>query len=126
MRAIDSDRLLMTRRGRTRRVDLPVSDRYKSACASYIRKASKRPEMFFRSLDDLGHQMHGHAVAYVELGALSDYDDRFNRQFGNWLYENYQLSCSCGWADAIEDSTESKDQAEARFFEFVEQFLEQW
>ncbi len=82
--------------------------------------------MVFRSLVDLENQMHGHSVAYTEFGELSDYRDRFNIQFGNWLYETFQLSCSCGWADAIEDSTESKDQAEARFFEVVEQFLNQW
>ncbi len=115
----------MTECDHAKRVELPLSEKYKSACESYIRRASKRPGMYFRSLVELENQMHGHAVAYDEFGEISGYDD-FNIRFRNWLYENFQLSCCSGWAYAFVDSTESEDEAAARFFELAEQFLEQW
>ncbi len=118
--------ILEARTAVIRRVVLPISDRYKAACANYVRQASERPGMFFRSLDDFESQMHGHAVAFIEFGDISGSTDRFNSQFGNWLYQNFQLSCCSGWAYAINRSTESEDHAEAKFFELVEEFLEQW
>ncbi len=70
--------------------------------------------------------MHGYAVAFIDLGIIDGRDQMFNTSFGQWLYENYQLSCCSGWAYAFVDSTESEDEAAARFFELAEQFLEQW
>lgn len=100
---------------------------YKKACAAYIRSASKRPGMYFRELKDFESQLHGHAVAYQELGQISDIRAAgFNSNFKDWLYDQYGYSCSSGWAYAIEDAVETPDDAGPRFFELVEPFLEQW
>ena len=70
--------------------------------------------------------MHGHALAFEQLGQLPGKTRAFNAQFGDWLRKQLGISCSSGWAYAMASLSESKDDGLPQLSQLVESFLDQW
>ena len=83
--------------------------------------------MFFSQLAELETQMHGHGLAFLQLGLVTDRSETFNESFGSWLVSTRSCSVAAGWAVAIEElaRTTGVDQVEL-FFELVGDFIEIW
>ncbi|MDB5390737.1 MAG: hypothetical protein JWM11_6383 [Planctomycetaceae bacterium] len=102
-----------------------VSD-YRLAARSFIGQALSRPSMFFKTLDQLESIMYGHGFAYQQMLFVTN-DETFNIHFSDWLYERKTLSCSSGWAYAIEQYCAKRKQNSVRAFtRYVSDFFENW
>lgn len=83
--------------------------------------------MFFASLAELETLMHGHGVAFVQLGLVTDRSATFNDRFGDWLLVEKGSSAAAGWAVAIEKLAGKKGvDAVGLFFELAEEFIDSW
>ena len=96
---------------------------YRAACREFLDSASRRPGMFFRGLADLEMLLHGHGIAFLQLGVLIDSADTFNDRFGAWLRTVRSCSLAAGWAVAVEALAEREglDPVEL-FFELEAEF----
>ena len=83
--------------------------------------------MFFARLAELETLMHGHGLAFLQLGLVSDRSATFNESFGAWLVSTKDSSVAAGWAVAIEEMAKDTDaDPVGLFFELEEEFLEYW
>lgn len=83
--------------------------------------------MFFASLAELETLMHGHGVAFLQLGLVTDDSVTFNSSFGKWLVSTKGGSAAAGWAVAIEELARTAGVDAVRiFFELAEEFFESW
>jgi hypothetical protein len=83
--------------------------------------------MFFNKLADLETLMHGHGLAFLQLGLVNDRSETFNQSFGSWLAATRGNSVAAGWAVVIEDHAREKGLDEVGlFFELAEEFMDSW
>ncbi len=83
--------------------------------------------MFFGSLADLETLMHGHGLAFLQLGLVTDRATTFNESFGNWIASTKGSSAAAGWAVATEELAEKTGvDPVGLFFDLVEEFIESW
>ena len=100
--------------------------KYQDCCAELVREAIRVPRMYYRSLRELESAIFGHQFAFQQLGAITR-DQSFNSCFREWVYCTTDVSCSGGWALAIETlASNRRDDPEALFGELAERFLSQW
>lgn len=100
--------------------------KYRKCCADFLEKVLYRPQMYFRTLDELEAIMRGHATAFDQLGII-DRDKSFHSCFGDWVYSKTGVSSESGWAHAIESlaSVEGTDSVKL-FSKLVRSFLIHW
>lgn len=83
--------------------------------------------MFFANLPELKTLMHGHGVACLQLGLITDDSATFNASFVRWLVATKGGSASSGWGVAIEELARAAGiDAVGLFFEFVGEFFDFW
>jgi hypothetical protein len=83
--------------------------------------------MFFRELTELETMMHGHGLAFLQLGFVSDRSATFNVSLAKWLRATRNISTQAGWALAIEElAGRTRVDAQALFFELLEKFIDSW
>jgi hypothetical protein len=83
--------------------------------------------MFFTKLPDLETLLHGHGLAFLQLGLVTDHSATFNESFADWLVTTRGSSAAAGWAVAIEELAIAKGvDAVGLFFELVEEFIDSW
>lgn len=83
--------------------------------------------MFFVDLRELESLMHGHAVAFLQLGLVTDETGTFNASFRRWLVSTKRGSIASGWAIGIEELAGAAGvHAVSLFFEFAEEFFDSW
>ena len=82
--------------------------------------------MYYKSLNELELILFGHRFAFDQLGVITR-DQSFNSCFSEWLLQTQDVSCSGGWALAIETvASRMGNNPEVLFAELVERFLSQW
>ena len=82
--------------------------------------------MYFSSLQELEAVMLGHAAAFWQVSGL-DNSNTFHNRFSDWLYTTHHLSCSAGWAHAIDEHCKKHLLPPvATFIDLVNGFLDQW
>jgi hypothetical protein len=95
-------------------------------CYAFIEEALLRPRMYFRDLPELEAILHGHGVAFGQLGLINR-EEPFNRSFAAWLRRETGASAAAGWADAVTQLAEAAGMdTEALFVERVRAFLREW
>ncbi len=83
--------------------------------------------MFFGTLAELETLMHGHGLAFLQLGLVTDRGATFNESFGDWIASTKGSSVAAGWAVATEELAERAGvDAVGLFFELVEEFIGSW
>jgi hypothetical protein len=79
--------------------------------------------MFFFQLADLETLMHGHGLAFLQLGLIDERSSTFNHRFGAWLAATRGRSVAAGWAVAIEELARDEGlEAIGLFFELAQEF----
>lgn len=109
--------------------DNTIVDRtdYTYLCFSYISEIQERPSMYFSNLLQLEAIMHGHWVAFVQLGLVSDRYHSFNSCFADWVRTHFDVSCSAGWALGIQDAAiKMAIDPHYLFFQTVFEFIAIW
>jgi len=99
---------------------------YLSHCRAFLAPMKRRPRMFFSSLPELETMMHGHSVAFLQLGLIPDESAAFNYRFRDWLLDREKCSTASGWALAVENLAAQQVGVSAvtLFFDLVTEFLE--
>lgn len=83
--------------------------------------------MFFAELSEMETLMHGHGLAFLQLGLLADNSATFNQRFGAWLTTRKGISAAAGWAVALERLATEKSLDEIQlFFDVAEEFFDFW
>lgn len=96
---------------------------YRRACAEYIERVRQRPGMFVSSLEDLESVLHGHGVAFEQMGEVESWSSTFNEAFGRWLASSVGLSCASGWGFSVQNlALEGRREPIAVFFQLFGQF----
>ena len=98
---------------------------YQKRCREMIHRAIEKPEMMYCKLTELEAAMFGHATGYLEMGMIEQ-GDYFQYQFSDWIYKNYKVSCSTGWADACRRAAKRSTTPEKLFEKWALEFLQQW
>ncbi len=100
---------------------------YRLLCAAFVEEVLLRPRMCFRDLSELSAILHGHAVAFSQLGLVGTRGHTFNAAFSDWLVVGTGVSASTGWAPAVEELASAAGvDAEALFADLVRAFLKEW
>lgn len=112
--------------GSTRMTSTSVS-RYTELCRTFFDSVRRQPRMFFAKLADLETLMHGHGLAFLQLGIVTDRLATFNESFGDWLAVRRGSSVAAGWAVAVEELAKAKGvDPVGLFFELAEEFMDSW
>lgn len=100
---------------------------YAELTRAFFDSVRRQPRMFFAKLADMETLMHGHGLAFLQLGLLTDRLATFNQCFGAWLAATRASSVAAGWAVAVEELAreEGVDEVEL-FFELAEEFFDSW
>jgi hypothetical protein len=99
---------------------------YRKACKEFILSALKRPQMFFASLEEFQSVLRGHETAFGQMTQMHR-TEMLHDQFSNWLFDRFGLSCSGGWAYAIEQQCkETGDDSVRKFGVYITAFFESW
>lgn len=98
---------------------------YQSRCREIILLAIERPKTIYRKLIELEACLFGHARAHEQMG-LIERTDYFQHQFSDWIFANYEVSCSTGWADACRRAAKRSTTPEKLFEKWALEFLPQW
>jgi len=84
--------------------------------------------MHFRDVAEFEAILHGHYLAYDQLGHRLERSETFNSAFSEWLYRaKGATGASAGWAFSIGElaSAQGRDATEL-FSEFVREFFPLW
>jgi hypothetical protein len=104
---------------------ISVSD-YRQACKELLKSVMHRPQMYFETLRELELIMQGHATAFEQMMG-TDQNEMFPSQFRNWLHIHEGMSCSGGWASAIEERCRQSGESDLDVFKlYVNQFIHEW
>lgn len=100
---------------------------YMELCRTFFESVRRQPRMFLIKLADMETLMHGHGLAFLQLGLLTDRSATFNQSFGAWLAATRGSSVAAGWAVAIEEFAREEGVDEfGLFFELAEDFIGSW
>lgn len=99
---------------------------YRAACSELILEAIERPSMYYQSLADFEMFLFGHQAAFQQIASI-DQSELFNTQFSEWLWNVHRMSCSSGWALAIEKHCSVNNSTPVnQFNEYASDFLNSW
>lgn len=105
----------------------PSVSRYAGFCRSFFASVERRPLMYFSRLADLETIMHGHGLAFIQLGVVDDRSATFNHRFGEWLMTTGASSSAAGWAVAVESLANARAvDPIGLFFELLDEFMDSW
>lgn len=89
-----------------------------------LHEVRRRPGMFFRDLSELQAMIHGYYTGIEMYGIHEDLPRMTMSHFGTWLNHKTKWSTCAGWAYAIEQNTNSEQEAIDTFFDFVDRYRE--
>lgn len=99
---------------------------YHKACRDIVHAALQRPEMFFKSLEELEAIMRGHETAFRQMTRF-DRTEMLHEQFSKWLFDRFGLFCASGWAYAIEQQcNETGDNPLKMYERYINAFFDEW
>lgn len=85
------------------------------------------PRMYYRDLASLEQILHGHSVAFSQLGVVEKREEMFNHAFAAWLRRREGASVASGWSHAcLALASRAGQDAERLFAVQVRDFLRQW
>ena len=89
-----------------------------------LNQIEKRPGMFIAStvqLQNLEQMFYGYGMA-VSSNECDDIST-FNSEFNDFLYEEFKITCSLGWASALLENTVEEECPLKRFFYLANEFF---
>jgi hypothetical protein len=96
---------------------------YRQAWQGYLEHVRSRPLMYASEPIELEWTMHGHGIAFKQMGKLEEGAITFNDEFARWLVSSFGLSCASGWGYALQSHAgKSKRDAFSVFFEAYDRF----
>ncbi|WP_339908085.1 hypothetical protein [Symmachiella dynata] len=104
-----------------------VSDSdYQKHAVALLRLAVERPRMFYSKLWELELIMDGHFMAFEQLFSVPRANS-FKVCFSDWLTSETSVSCSGGWALAVDNlASKREDDSDTLFAKLVDDFVPIW
>ena len=104
-----------------------ISDsNYQKHAVSLLRLAVERPRMFYSKLWELECIMDGHFMAFEQLFSVPRANS-FQVCFSDWLRAATSVSCSGGWALAIDNLASKREgDSDTLFAKLLDDFIPIW
>tara|TARA_B100001989_G_scaffold252091_1_gene233080 strand:- start:6762 stop:7364 length:603 start_codon:yes stop_codon:yes gene_type:complete len=88
---------------------------------TWLEKVKERPDMFFQSLGDLECTISGYYTA-LQMKKIVENVPPLTEHFRTWLRYKTGWSMSCGWAYAIEENIQGRENQRKTFFYKVAEY----